>query len=60
MKTYIKTATAVAITAAVTFSATSIYYTSRNLEAATSESNTEKLKLKLDTVNTYLDKNYIK
>lgn len=59
MKTYIKTATAVAITAAVTFSATSIYYTSRNLEAATSESNTEKLKLKLDTVNTYLDKNYL-
>lgn len=59
MKSFVKTAITVAVTAVVTFSATSVYYTTKHMGVAGSYSNTQALKLKLDTVNTYIDKNYL-
>lgn len=59
MKSFVKTAIAVAVTAVVTFSATSVYYATKHMGIAGSYSNTQALKLKLDTVNTYIDKNYL-
>lgn len=59
MKSFIKTAIAVAVTATVTFSATSIYYATKNMGLTGSGSNTQALKLKLDTINTYIDNNYL-
>lgn len=59
MKSFVKTAIAVAVTATVTFSATSVYYAIKQSGLTDSYSNTQALKLKLDTVNTYIDKNYL-
>ncbi len=48
-----------AITAAVTFSATSVYYTINRAGLTTPVTNTLQLKTKLDTINTYIDKNFL-
>ena len=59
LKSLGKTVIAVAVTAAVTFSATSVYYATKHLGLTENGSNTESLRLKLDTVNTYLENNYL-
>ena len=59
MKSLGKTITAILVTAAVTFSATSVYYASKQLRLTENNSNTESLRLKIDTVNTYLENNYL-
>ena len=59
LKSLGKTVIAVAVTAAVTFSATSVYYATKQIRLTESSSNTEALRLKLDTVNTYIENNYL-
>ena len=59
MKSYIKIGIAVIVTAAVTFGVTSVFYASRQLTIGIGSTKSNALKAKLDTVNTYIDKNYL-
>lgn len=59
MKSYIKIGIAVIVTATVTFGVTSVFYASRQLTIGIGSTKSNALKAKLDTVNTYIDKNYL-
>lgn len=59
MKSYIKIIISAVIAAIVTFSATSIYYTANRFGVYQPYSSTQELQNKLDTVNTYIENNYL-
>lgn len=59
MKTYIKIIITASVTAALTFSATSIFYTAKQFGIADMSSSTNQIKSKLDTVNSYIESDYL-
>lgn len=58
MKQYMKTVLTVAVTAVLTFGATSVYY-AVNAPRYANNPRTGTLKEKLDVINTYIEKNYL-
>ena len=58
MKPYMKTVLTVAVTAVLTFGATSVYY-AVNAPRYANNPRTGTLKEKLDVINTYIEKNYL-
>ena len=58
MKTYLKIIFTAAITAIITFSITSVFFTVRQMDV-TANSSSKSLGRKIETVNTYLENNYL-
>lgn len=59
MRQYIKTIITIAVTATVTFSVTAISFRIRDVELGVGYSTSDKLKMKIDAINTYLEENYL-
>ena len=58
MKTYLKIIFTAVITAIITFSITSVFFTVRQMDV-TANSSSKSLGRKIETVNTYLENNYL-
>ncbi len=59
MKTYFKIIITAAITAVITFSATSVFFMMRQMDVTAGGGNSKTLIRKIETVNTYLENNYL-
>ncbi len=59
MKSFLKIAITVLVTAIVTFVATTTFYAVHRVRFVDANSNTEALKYKLDVINGYIDNNYL-
>ena len=59
MKSFLKIIITASVTAAVTFSATSVFYMSRQSETTGLDLSSRELKAKIDSINTYIDNNYL-
>ena len=59
MKSFVKIIITASVTAAVTFSATSVLYLSRQSEMTELSLSSKELKTKIDSINTYIDNNYL-
>ena len=59
LKSFVKIIITASVTAAVTFSATSVLYLSRQSEMTELSLSSKELKTKIDSINTYIDNNYL-
>ena len=59
LKSFLKIIITASVTAAVTFSATSVFYMSRQSETTGLDLSSRELKAKIDSINTYIDNNYL-
>ena len=59
MRQYIKTIITIAVTAAVTFSVTAITFRLSDADFKIGNNSADRLKMKIDVINTYLDENYL-
>ncbi len=59
MRQYIKTIITIAVTAAVTFSVTAITFRLSDADFKIGNGSSDRLKMKIDAINTYLEENYL-
>lgn len=59
MKSFVRIIITALVTAAITFSATSVFYLSRQADVTELAQSSKTLKTKIDSINTYIDNNYL-